>query len=363
MLGGVLAVLALAGGAAYAGYRSMVARRPIPVDVRSGGAVAQVRVPRHATVATALAKAGTAIHDGRLLAVGDRRVLDAHLHPGSVSVDGHRADPAARLRPHDRIVVVDGQDAVEGTRTVARILAPASMPAVLRHVQVAGRAGREKLVVGVRSGEVVTRQVVITPVPPHQVRAKVVALTFDDGPSPTWTLPILAVLKAKQVHATFCEIGQEVQAHPELSQAVVAGGNQLCNHTLNHDEHLDREGPARLAQQITGGRGVFIAHHLPRPAYYRPPGGSLSAPIEALARADGEQVLFWKVDTEDWKRGATPQSILAKIDAEVDNGAIILMHDGGGDRSATVAALGMAIDQLRAAGYTFVFPIYAPPAH
>ncbi|HEY4378660.1 MAG TPA: polysaccharide deacetylase family protein, partial [Acidimicrobiales bacterium] len=330
---------------------------------RAQGREHRLSVARHATVGAALRKAGLAIRDGRLLAAVDHRVIDPHLHRGRFLVGGRPASPARVLMPHDRITLVDGQDALEATRQQVVAVPPPALPTVMYHVQQAGSPGRTREVVGVRSHEVVSREVLVKPVPPHQVRGKVVALTFDDGPSPTWTPAILAILAAKHVPATFCEIGTEVNAHRDLSRAVASAGHQLCNHTLSHDEHLDREDRAAIRAQINGGRMAFAAGGLPAPRYYRPPGGAMSAAVAATARSYQEQVVYWKVDTEDWKHGATPESIMAKVQAQVDNGAIILMHDGGGDRSATVAALGPVIDQLRVAGYTFVFPIMAATAH
>jgi len=239
----------------------------------------------------------------------------------------------------------------------AVIIPPAPLPAVMTHVHHRGVPGIAEEVKGVHSGEVVSLSVLRAPVAPRVDTDRVVALTFDDGPTPTWTPAMLGMLASKGVKATFCEIGQQVRSRPELSRAVIAGGHELCNHTLDHQEHLDRAAHAQVVQEIKGGAEAQLSVGLPRTPYYRPPGGSLGPDVTATAKAVGEQTLFWKVDTEDWKKGATPASILAKVQAEVNPGAIILMHDGGGNRGATVIALGLAIDWLRSQGYSFTFPL------
>ena len=100
---------------------------------------------------------------------------------------------------------------------------------------------------------------------------------------------------------------------------------------------------------------------LPEPPYYRPPGGFLSDAITATAVANGEQQVTWKVDTEDWKRDANVLTIIDNVLQQVDDGAIVLLHDGGGaTRQATVDALPVIIDLLQAQGYGFTFPITDP---
>jgi len=352
----------LAGATAVATYRYQD-RRPAQVAVRvqATGLDRWVHIDQGEPVAAALLAAGALGHDGRLLSAKDHKVLDPRLDPAVLTVDGKRVDPASVPVARDVVAIVDGTDRVEGTEVVQVDVPPPPMDDVLAHVYERGRPGRRQDVVGVRSREVVSSTLVRPPLAPKRTAAKVVALTFDDGPSATWTPQVLAVLKAKHVHATFCEIGQQVAASPELTKAVVAGGHQLCNHTLGHDEGLKGAPQATLDEQIGGGAAAFTDHGLPAPAYYRPPGGFLDDAIKATVKANKEQTLYWKVDTEDWRAGANTLSILRHILDQVDDGAIILMHDGGGSkRQATIDALGIAIDHLRADGYRFTFPIIGP---
>ncbi len=351
--------LILAGAAFVFTYRRADEREaPISVRVVATGVDRWVHIDPGEPVASALLEAEVTEADGKLLSITSHRVLDAHHDPAQLTVDGDPTAPASVLIAHQVVRVVDGTDTTEGTETVVDVVPTPPMDAVIRRVHERGSSGRTERVVGQRSGEVVSTRVLVAPVAPKPTTRKVVAFTFDDGPSATWTPVILAMLRAKGVKATFCEIGQEVDANPAMSASVVAGGHRLCNHTQNHDEGMRGAPQARLDAQIGGGADTFARHGLPALAYFRPPGGFLSDAIEATARARGEQTLYWKVDTQDWRKGANALTIAGHLLDEVDPGAIILMHDGGGrDRGATVIALGLIIDHLRAQGYAFTFPI------
>ncbi len=361
-----MVALVLVAAFAVGGY---LAYGPLPpsdptvrVTVVAGAITEEVRVDVDASVERALAEAGVEPHDGRLLSAKDGRVLEAHARRAIVTLDGLPASRSSLLASGVRIEVVDGKDEVEATETSVVDVAPAPMAEVLQHVQERGRPGRTERVVGVESGELVSERVLEAPVDPKQTEQKVVALTFDDGPTTNWTGPVLAILADKGVKATFCQVGTNVAAHPEISAEVLAQGHQLCNHTLDHDEELKGADQTRLDEKIGGGHDAFTDNGLPAPAYYRPPGGFLDDAITATARALGESTLYWKVDTEDWRRGAHPFEIIDKVLNQVDRGAIILMHDGGGsDRFATLQALGPIIDILKADGYTFTFPVIDQP--
>ena len=182
-----------------------------------------------------------------------------------------------------------------------------------------------------------------------------VALTIDDGPDPRWTPQVLDLLAAQGIHATFCLIGQEVRAHPDLVRRIVAGGHTLCDHTESHDIHLrsrsratvDREVGDAYDDIVTAAGGV-------RPRLFRAPGGNWSPEILAAATRRDMRGLGWDVDTRDWTRPGT--AAIAAAVGHAPAGSVILVHDGGGDRSQTVAALRSALSELRGRGFTFVTP-------
>ncbi|WP_078849700.1 polysaccharide deacetylase family protein [Streptomyces sp. NRRL F-5126] len=186
---------------------------------------------------------------------------------------------------------------------------------------------------------------------------KAVNITIDDGPDPTWTPKVLEALADNHVKATFCMIGPQAAAHPDLVKAVVAAGHRLCDHTVHHDETMDHKSRAyqkheilAAADQITRASGGV------RPLYYRAPGGAFTPYSRQIAAAAGLRPLGWNVDAKDWERPGVP-AIEATVKDELPNGPTILFHDGGGDRHQTVEALEALLPWLRAHGHSFSFPV------
>jgi peptidoglycan/xylan/chitin deacetylase (PgdA/CDA1 family) len=173
---------------------------------------------------------------------------------------------------------------------------------------------------------------------------KVVALTFDDGPS-EYTDDFLAVLREKGVHGTFFEIGQEMPGREEVMRQILAEGNELGDHTMNHVEFPGYD-------QIAGASSRITAYTHFKPCLFRPPGGGVNAGVIAEAGSLGMRTINWDVDPRDWSLPGT-EAIYSTIVSHASNGSIILMHDGGGPRSETLAALPRIIDTLRARGFRF----------
>jgi peptidoglycan/xylan/chitin deacetylase (PgdA/CDA1 family) len=187
--------------------------------------------------------------------------------------------------------------------------------------------------------------------------ARGVNITIDDGPDPVWTPRVLHVLRDNGVKATFCMVGTQAQAHPDLVRAVVAAGHRLCDHTVAHDTGMDHKSQAYQSQQILDAeRMITKASGGVRPMYYRAPGGAFTPYSRGLAASHGMRPLGWNVDTKDFERPGTA-AIVATVHAEVSNGPTILFHDAGGDRSQTVAALREVLPWLRQQGYSFGFPV------
>jgi peptidoglycan-N-acetylglucosamine deacetylase len=172
---------------------------------------------------------------------------------------------------------------------------------------------------------------------------RVLYLTFDDGPNPTWTPQILAVLARYDAKATFFEVGAEVRRHPVTAAQVRAAGHRVGNHTEHH-AHLTRLSGARLRQEIS--HGVRDARCL------RPPYGQVNPAVRSAAAAAGQRLVLWTVDTDDWAKPGSDRVRGALLHG-VRPGAVILLHDGGGDRRQTVAALKAALPLLIARGYRF----------
>lgn len=186
---------------------------------------------------------------------------------------------------------------------------------------------------------------------------RVVALTFDDGPSPDYTPQVLALLARYRVVATFCMIGPHATRYPELVRTVVAAGMGLCDHTVSHDEHLGQLPEPQIEAEIVGGRAdVRNAAGPDAPIdYFRAPGGRWSDPVRQIAAHNGMKPLSWSLDPRDWSRPGADR-IVATVQHQVQPGAVILLHDGGGRRDQTVAALAQLLPWLIAQGYQFVLP-------
>lgn len=172
---------------------------------------------------------------------------------------------------------------------------------------------------------------------------KAVALTFDDGPS-TFTPAILSVLKDKGVSATFFMIGSVAAGNRSEVAAVRAAGHELESHSWSHPDLTTLSIDAVREEIVRGAAAVGGARFL------RPPYGAYNDTVAEQAGLAGLRLALWTVDTLDWKIHDAA-AILAKVKAGAKPGAIILMHDGGGDRSQTVAALPTVIDWLLQQGY------------
>ncbi|HEU5331367.1 MAG TPA: polysaccharide deacetylase family protein [Actinocrinis sp.] len=180
--------------------------------------------------------------------------------------------------------------------------------------------------------------------------AKVIALTLDDGPHPVYTPQVLALLQQYKITATFCMIGQQVGANRSLVAEVVAAGHTVVNHTWNHADQ-SKLTLAQIRSQISRTSDALAAAGA-HPSVFRAPYGAWSHTVfEACAAAD-LRPLAWSVDPRDWSRpGAS--TIVSRILTTTRTGSIILDHDGGGDRSQTVAALKVVLPKLLNEGYRF----------
>jgi cellulose synthase/poly-beta-1,6-N-acetylglucosamine synthase-like glycosyltransferase/peptidoglycan/xylan/chitin deacetylase (PgdA/CDA1 family) len=199
---------------------------------------------------------------------------------------------------------------------------------------------------------------------------KEVALSFDDGPDPKWTPKILDILRNKGAKATFMLIGEEAQQNVGLMKRVVREGHEIGNHTYSHPD-ISEISNRQLDLELKLTERLFASKLGIQPLYFRPPydideepdTGDQAAPVERIQQA-GYTIIGSKMDTNDWNEHPrkSPAEITQTILDQLQTmkvkpqfrGSIILLHDGGGDRSATVAALPVLIDALRAHGYTIV---------
>jgi peptidoglycan/xylan/chitin deacetylase (PgdA/CDA1 family) len=190
----------------------------------------------------------------------------------------------------------------------------------------------------------------------------VVALSFDDGPDPTFTPQVLQILANAGIKATFCVIGRDVRRFPDVLRQVAQQGHTICNHTDSHPR-LDRLSPDQVEAQLAPVSQLIRDTVGVTPAFVRAPWGNVNGDTVAVAHKLGLRVLGWSVDPSDYLR-SPPDRLVARVVGAVKPGSVVIMHDGGEgqDRSQTVAALPVIIEQLRAQGYSFVVPSTSPPA-
>lgn len=172
-----------------------------------------------------------------------------------------------------------------------------------------------------------------------------VALTFDDGPS-SYTPAFLDVLRDKGARATFFEVGQVMPGHEATMRRILAEGHELANHTMDHVEHPGYS-------QIAGASARITASTRFKPCLFRPPGGAVDSSVLATAGGLGMLSVNWDVDPRDWTN-AGGGAIYSNVVGHVRPGSIVVLHDGGGPRSQTLAALPQIIDTLRSRGYAMV---------
>jgi len=189
-----------------------------------------------------------------------------------------------------------------------------------------------------------------------------VALTFDDGPGP-YTSQVLDVLAREGVPATFFVTGRNVSKNPDLVARATREGHLVANHTWDHEYPDEVEGGwtvRYLKDQLIRTSNAVVEAGGERTCWFRPPGGSAPPSLQPVASALRMSVALWSVDTEDWKiqadgdaSGISWDIYLAAL-TTTQRHPIVLMHDGGGFRGATAAALPKIIDWYRSRGYTFV---------
>ncbi len=241
-------------------------------------------------------------------------------------------------------------------------------------VQITGtpRAGERSVTIDSTTGIVTAEEFKSVPVPyqlaEYSGKGKQVALTFDDGPDPEWTPKILDVLKRENVKATFFLIGVQADKYSSVTQRIFDEGHELGNHTWTHPDISNIRG--RYVQfELNMTERFFEGRLGVKPLMFRPPYSIDQEPTTAdevrplqISQRMGYLTVGDKIDPKDWELN-DPQRIADAVfgsplppcaDGDTKCGSIILLHDGGGNRAATVKALPLIIDGLRARGYQIV---------
>lgn len=306
------------------------------------------------------------VQPGKLLSVGGNVIDERGGDRCAVSVNGKEVRPSdmsdLKLEDGNAVTVGNGADTTEEHTEETVDVAPGiqmDKGGAIQFVSQWGKAGKKKVWHGKTSGETVDKEVVqeatdmkiasLTPKPSDG--GKYIALTFDDGPS-SYTQQILDILAQKGVHATFFNLGNQASGKPELTRAVLDGGHELASHTNRHQD-LPTLGRDDLRSEITSAFDTLEGASGKRLQMIRAPYGAFTD-VEWARSADLISCnVLWNIDTLDWKRPGAA-AITDMVLSHAFNGSIVLMHDGGGNRSQDVEALPDIIDKLKAQGYTFL---------
>jgi cellulose synthase/poly-beta-1,6-N-acetylglucosamine synthase-like glycosyltransferase/peptidoglycan/xylan/chitin deacetylase (PgdA/CDA1 family) len=189
-------------------------------------------------------------------------------------------------------------------------------------------------------------------------QTRTVALTFDDGPDPRWTPEVLDVLRRHGVHATFFVVGARVLEHPDLTRRLLSEGHEIGNHTFSHVDVGALPG-WELGLQLSLTQSAIAGAAGVRPVLFRPPYASTPDAVSVNSLdawrplADrGYLIALSDFDSKDWKRDGVA-AIVQRATPPGEAGGVILFHDGGGDRSETIAALDRLLTSLQRRGYRF----------
>ncbi|MGI8427566.1 MAG: polysaccharide deacetylase family protein [Actinomycetota bacterium] len=295
-----------------------------------------VLLPPQVTLSSAFKQLGGGPQPGRIMSVLGNPLGPADTSP-IVRLNGNPTLPSIQLRNGDRLEFQNGADKPE--------------PAVQEtYAQAEGNpqfligSGSVTVLRGTLSGQIQT--LASTP----GTGAPQVALTFDDGPSPLYTPAILDILRNAGVKATFFPLGRTASRNPDLVRRLVAEGMHIGNHSWDHPVLTNK--PAKFViDQLKRSEDTLSALGA-SVSVFRPPFGSFQPSTLKTAESLHLKTVIWSVDSLDWKKTGTEQ-IVDRVLSLVRPGSIILLHDGGGNRSQTVAALPQIISTLKARGYQF----------
>lgn len=301
--------------------------------------------------------------DNSVMREGDGTRCSALINEKEIS------DLSTHINQGDQVVVSNGTDVMEAYTDSEPTIIPADYAKIGQwgaiHVFLPGQDGETVTRTGSESGislEQVTKEKIDERLAYYNANSngeKVVALTFDDGPWDTTTDQILDILKENDAKATFYTIGQQIPSHADQIKRMADDGHEIATHTWDHADgsgrgvSLDLMSTSERRDEVQKGLDV-IKEISGKDAsiYFRAPGGNFSESTASDLKDLIKGEIGWNVDTEDWRRPGA--EVIAERIKSVQPGGIVLMHDGGGDRSQTVAGLREAIVYLKNQGYKFV---------
>lgn len=179
-----------------------------------------------------------------------------------------------------------------------------------------------------------------------------VALTFDDGPHPQYTAQVLDILAQYDARGTFFLVGQQAEKNPDVVRRMQEEAHEIANHTYTHP--FTKSVP-KIMKEIEQTNEVLYSIIGESPKLFRPVEGYYTDPLVDEVVKEGYKIVMWSwhQDTEDWKNPGV-QKIVSKVLDGIEEGNVVLFHDGGGNREQTVQALEKILPELQKQGYRFI---------
>lgn len=317
-------------------------------------------------VATFVSQVDTSAVSGNLVDVTGQLLATSKGEEPRYFVNGKKVPANTVLQNGDEVTADPGKNLVEkitykkeeghigfkrsGSGPVVRVTKRGSNPYTT--VAVGQQSGKKVAATGTHAKTSKGSAPEVSYVGYHNAADKVAVLTFDDGPNPDYTKKIVNVLNANGVKATFFMVGTEVKKYPEIAQYVADSGNQVALHSATHSR-LAGERPSRVRHEMRKGKAEIKKATGVDVTWMRPPYGSVDGTVYDAMAQYNLKIGLWSIDTKDWSRPGT-NHIVSVAKKYRFPGAILLMHDGGGNRAQTLHALPRIIASYKRAGYRFV---------
>lgn len=365
IIGGVVAVVVVAAG--IFGFATWDANKAVAVTINGEQ---QTISGQQRTVEGLLDTNTVSVTPGNYVAVDGSVIRQGEGTRATATINGEEKDDlSTRLNEGDDISVTNGTDITEDyTESDPQPVQPSyelrGTGAVHLYTQ-QGEPGEKIVRTGNESGktaDVITKEPVNGVVQYYNVNTngeKVIALTFDDGPWDSSTAAILDILKENDAKATFFTVGQKISGHEDLVKRAVDEGHEVGTHTWDHAEGSGQgvslilmSSDERKQEVEKGMQAIKDATGQDGSLMFRTPGGNFDAGVAADLSGMITAEIGWNIDTHDWKRPGA--DVVAQRIESAGPGEILLMHDGGGDRTQTVEALRKALPVLKEQGYKFV---------
>ena len=360
----IIAIVVL--GVLFAGGFWLWFNRTVSVTVNG----VKTNVRYHSSLSEVQEAANLACTPGNLISVAGTLLRTGEGHPFSASVNEVQLlDDQLyeyRVEGGEEIEMGDGGNKLEEYEVTLYEVAPKLVRenpdewGPVQYVAQWGRAGQIEIRTGNVSGEwgygnwvtEVQNCIIRACTPKPSDGRKLVCLTFDDGPSPTYTQSYIDILKKYDAKATFFNLGCESALYPGYSALVTTNGMQLCSHTYNHEDLITLDGMS-CYNEIKNAYDELYSATGTTTTTLRPPYGDWNLDCWLASYGTTSVVVSWTQDSEDWEQDGVTSIVNHALDA-VTNGSIILMHDSGGSRAQDLDALPQIIEKLRGQGYELV---------